>query len=380
MIRNMQESASGNHPTIKCVVWDLDNTLWPGVAIEGSLDEMPEPDASMLAIIETLEERGIVSSVASRNDPALGEELLARPMLAGRFVAPQVSWEPKSHALRRIAEQLNMGLDAVAFVDDSPFERAEVTFMLPEVLALSPEQMLEALDGPMFNPGRVTTESLRRAEMYRAEERRKAAEEGFGGSRMEFLKWCEMRLQIAPATLDDLERIVELTERTHQLNSTGRQYSPDEIRERIESIRWLVPTARLTDRFGDYGMIGAAVVDRVPPTIDDGRWTVSDKQHATRNTQPTAWLLELVMLSCRVEGRGIPAALLRWLMAEAQEDNKDALRAVYKMNPRNLPMRMLFRQMGFKVVHSNEVVLLERDLSAPLPPYPEWLEVRGRET
>src|SRR5205814_468348 len=89
--------------------------------------------------------------------------------------------------------------------------------------------------------------------------------EGFGGSRTEFLKWCEMRLDMSPATLDDLERIVELTERTHQLNSTGRRYSADEILERIEDERWLVVTARLSDRFGDYGMIGAAVVDRVLP-------------------------------------------------------------------------------------------------------------------
>ena len=273
----MAEKASGSHPTIKCVVWDLDNTLWPGVAIEGSLDEMPEPGASMLDVIKTLEGRGIVSSVASRNDPALGDDLLSHPKLAGRFIAPQVSWEPKSQAVRRIAEQLNIGLDALAFVDDSPFERAEVTYMLPDVVALSPEELRAALDGPMFNPGRVTAESQRRAEMYRAEEMRKAAEEGFGGSRTEFLKWCEMRLDISPATLDDLERMVELTERTHQLNSTGRQYSHDEIRERIASAGWLVPTARLTDRFGDYGMIGAAVVDTAmgPELAKDGRWTIT---------------------------------------------------------------------------------------------------------
>src|SRR5438874_9153979 len=104
----MQDKRRSSQPTIKCVVWDLDNTLWPGIAIEGSLDEMPEPDASMLDVIKTLEERGIVNSVASRNDPALGDQLLSHPLLAGRFVAPQISWEPKSQAVRRIAEQLNI--------------------------------------------------------------------------------------------------------------------------------------------------------------------------------------------------------------------------------------------------------------------------------
>src|SRR6266487_2644571 len=109
----MPTNQAGRQPTIKCVVWDLDNTLWPGIAIEGSPDEMPEPDGSMLDIIKTLEERGIVSSVASRNDPALGAELLGHPMLAGRFVAPQISWELKSQGVRRIAEQLNISLDAL---------------------------------------------------------------------------------------------------------------------------------------------------------------------------------------------------------------------------------------------------------------------------
>ena len=117
---------------VKCVVWDLDNTLWPGIAIEAEPDDFRQPNTAILDIITELEKHGIASSVASRNDPALGEQLLAHPLLAGKFVYPQVSWEPKSQAIRRIAEKLNIGLDAVAFVDDSPFERAEVSYMFPQ--------------------------------------------------------------------------------------------------------------------------------------------------------------------------------------------------------------------------------------------------------
>jgi methoxymalonate biosynthesis protein len=354
---DMQDKPSGDRAPIKCVVWDLDNTLWPGIAAEGAPDDLRDPDAAMLDIIKQLESRGIVSSVASRNDPSLGERLLGHSMLAGKFVAPQVSWEPKSQAVRRIAGKLNLGIDAMAFVDDSPFERAEVSYMAPEVLVLSPEEIEEAIKGPAFNPGRATAEAGRRADMYRAEEKRRAAEEGFGGSRTDFLISCDMRLLIAPATLDDLERIAELTERTHQLNSTGRRYSTEEMRERIESDRWLVPAARLTDRFGDYGMIGAAVVDR----------------QASR--PPGVWLAELVMLSCRVEGRGIPAALLIRLMHAARAAGMNALGAVYKVNERNLPIRLLFRQLGFTTTGGTDLVLVSRDLSEPLPPYPEWLRV-----
>jgi FkbH-like protein len=303
-----------------------------------------------------LEQRGIVNSVASRNDPSVMERLLAHPDLQGRFVAPQVSWEPKSASLRHIADKLNIGLDAIAFVDDSPFERAEVEYVLGDVLVLSPDEIGAALDTPAFAAG-STQESARRAEMYRQEDDRKRAESDFKGDRTPFLKWCDMQLTIAPANESDLPRIHELTERTHQLNSTGRSYSLEQLRERAQDPRWLMPTASLTDRFGDYGMIGAALVDTTPP------WP------------PEVWLLELVMLSCRVEGRGIPAALVRWILARAIEAGMKGIRAVYTINEQNLPIRLLFRQMGFSKVAGDSFVTVSRDLSVPLPDYPRWLNV-----
>jgi FkbH-like protein len=350
---------SARYDIIKCLVWDLDNTLWQGIAAESPEDELPAPDRRMLDIISLLEKRGIVSSVASRNDPSLLRLLESHPSLVGRFVASQVSWEPKSTSVRRIADHLNIGMDAIAFVDDSPFERAEVAYMLPEVLVLSPGELEQALASPAFNPPSSTEESERRAAMYRQEEQRKLAEQSFGGSRADFLRWCEMRLTIRPAVDSDLPRIVELTERTHQLNSTGRHYSAGEIAGCLRDGRRLVPVARLTDRFGDYGLIGAALVDTRLPTPQD------------------AWLAELVMLSCRVEGRGIPAALLRWIMGEAQRSGAQSLRAVYKVNERNLPIRLLFRQMGFAKIAGDDLVTVARDLSEPLPKYPEWLVVSG---
>ena len=341
---------------VKCVVWDLDNTLWAGVVVEGEADaDPPAPDPALVGVIEELERRGIVSSVASRNDPSMREALLSHPDLKERIVAPQVGWEPKSAALRRIAEQLNIGLEALAFVDDSPFERAEVSYMLPQVLVLSPDELKAALESPAFSPATATNESARRAEMYREEETRREAESSFKGSRADFLAGCDMRLNITRATEYDLPRILELTERTHQLNSTGRRYSEEELRERIGDPRREVFVARLTDRFGDYGTIGAALVDMQPPG------------------PPEVWLIELVMLSCRVEGRGIPAAMLLWIMGEAQEAGMRGLRAVYQMNERNLPIRLLFRQLGFTKVAGDNFVTVARDLSDPLPPFPEWL-------
>jgi methoxymalonate biosynthesis protein len=356
-IRNPQSETEER--IIKCVVWDLDNTLWWGIAAEGPEGEVPPPDQRMIDIISTLEKRGILSSVASRNDPSLLNTLLAHPLLQGRFLAPQISWEPKSMSIQRIASRLNVGLDALAFVDDSHYERAEVSHMLPDVLVLAPDELDAALENPAFNPRTRTAETEQRARMYRQEEERKQAEASFEGNRLDFLRWCDMRLTITAASEEDVPRILELTERTHQLNSTGRHYTTAEIRERVRGERWLVPVARLTDRFGDYGMIGAAVVDRRPP------WP------------PDVWLVELVMLSCRVEGRGIPAALLRWIMDEARRAEIKSLRAVYQINERNLPMRLLFRQTGFLKIAGDNFVTVAHGLSEPLPDYPVWLKINA---
>lgn len=341
---------------IKCVVWDLDDTLWQGVAVEGDTPDIPQPDPRVLTLIAELERRGIVNSVASRNDPSMLPELLAHPSVRDAFVAPQVSWQPKSRSIRDIAAHLNIGLDAVAFVDDSPFERAEVAHMLPEVLVLSPDEVAAALDTPRFAPG-ATGESAERARMYREEETRREAEARYEGSRADFLKSCDMRLTIRRAHPDDLPRFAELSERTNQLNSTGHIYRQAELRDKMDGDRWLLPVATLEDRFGKYGLIGAAVVDRQPP------WP------------PDCWLIEHLMLSCRVEGRGIPAAMLRWIMGEAKDAGMRGLKAVYRVSERNLPVRLLFRQMGFQTAGGHGLVTVTRDLTGPLPAYPEWLRL-----
>jgi methoxymalonate biosynthesis protein len=312
----------------------------------------------VLALVAELERRGIVNSVASRNDPSMLPDLLGHPSLRDLFVAPQVNWQPKSRSIRDVAAHLNIGLDSLAFVDDSPFERAEVATLLPDVLVLAPGEVAAALDTPRFQPP-ATAESAGRGQMYREEEQRRAAESTYEGSRADFLKSCDMRLTIRKARPEDIPRLAELSERTNQLNSTGHVYSQAELREKMEGDRWLLPVATLEDRFGTYGLIGAAVVDRQPPWPHD------------------CWLLEHIMLSCRVEGRGIPAAMLRWIMSEAKEAGMRGLKAVYRVSERNLPVRLLFRQMGFQTVGGHGLVTVSRDLTGALPDYPEWLKLEA---
>jgi FkbH-like protein len=344
---------------IKCLVWDLDETLWAGVQAEGA---QPQPRPAALALMDELSRRGIVQSVASRNDPAAGARLLALPVLAGRFVAPQVGWEPKDVALRRIAKELNIGLDSLAFVDDSPFERAAVAAVLPEVLVLAPEDLPALAARPEFAGGPGTAEAAARTRLYQEEASRRAAERDFAGDRARFLESCAMVLEVRPATLADLPRLDELVARTNQLNSTGYRYPPEETARRVHDPRYLVPVARLRDRFGDYGLIGAALVDRAA----DG-----------------AWLVELLMLSCRVEGRGIPAALLRLLLGLAQAAGVPALDALYRANSQNRQMAILLRSLSFHATAAPSppgpatagATVYRRPTDPPLPAYPAWLTI-----
>jgi FkbH-like protein len=331
---------------VKCVAWDLDDTVWEGVALESP--ELPAPRPRVLELMAELERRGILNSVASRSDPSLLERLPAVPALWDRVIAPRISWEPKSVTLREIADHLNLSLDALVLVDEDPFTRAEVGHLTPQVRALSLVELESAMAGPAFTPRSMTGEGGRRVELYREEERRRRAGEDFAGGQVEFFSSCRMRLEIAVAGADDVGRLAELAERTHRLNSTGEPLSEEELGALVASGDHVVARARLTDRFGDYGLIGLVILAR----------------------GAGEWRLELLAVSCRVEGRGVPGALLGWAMGEAQRAGAAALTADYRPSDRNLRLGLLYRQLGFRGRSP-----LHRDLAGTLPACPSWLEL-----
>lgn len=330
---------------VKCVAWDLDDTVWEGVALEER--ELPRPLPRVLELMAELERRGILNTIASRSDPSLLERLSERPELLARVVAPHVDWAPKSATLVAIARHLNLSLDTVVLVDEDPFTRAEVEHMTPEVRAVSRMGLEAALDAPEFSGG-ATAEAGRRVEMYREEERRRRAGAAFSGSQTEFFASCAMRLEVAAATPDDLPRLAELAERSHRLNSSGQPLSETELAVRMSSSGHRVVGARLSDRFGDYGVIGLAVL----------------------LLAPDEWSLETLAVSCRVEGRGVPAAVVAWAMAEAARAGARSLAADYRPNDRNVRLALLYRQLGFRGSSP-----LRRDLTGTLPRIPEWLKL-----
>jgi len=345
----MKTSPSPSKPTVKCLVWDLDNTLWDGVLLAGDAVS-PRPEA--VAVLKALDERGILHSIASKNDPDAAMQTLHALGLDEYFLYPQIGWGAKSEAVKAIARQLNIGLDAIAFVDDQPFEREEVRFSLPDVRCFDPADLPILPTLPDFTPSLVTDDARHRREMYRSEQQRQAAEARFDGPAEAFLASLDMRLTLFPAGPDDLARAEELTLRTNQLNATGYTYSLAQLDHFRRSDCHLLLMARLEDRFGGYGNIGLALVEQTP----------------------NVWLLKLLLMSCRVMRRGIGAAMLAHLIQQASAQGV-RLQAEFIPNGRNRMMEVTYRFAGFReIARRGKRILLEHDLST-VPEFPPYLRV-----
>lgn len=327
-----------NNQKIKCVVWDLDNTVWDGVLIE---DQSVTLKPHIKDIMTKLDERGILQSVCSRNDFSHAMDKLIEFELDQYFIYPQIGWGSKAEAIGRIIKDINIGFDTVAFIDDQVFEREEVNYKYPEILCLDVDVLDSLLDMEEFIPKFITEDSKKRRKLYKYDILRNKAEESFSGSDEEFLSSLQLKLSIKKAEEEDLKRAEELTVRTHQLNATGYTYSYDELAELIKSKKHEVLIVQLDDKYGEYGKIGLILIEK-----EEGLWK-----------------LQLLLMSCRVMSRGIGAVLINYLMNRAKEENV-ALHGYYVPNDRNRLMYITYKFAGFKEVHNDEnLITLEADLS-----------------
>ncbi|HET7460818.1 MAG TPA: HAD-IIIC family phosphatase [Longimicrobium sp.] len=336
---------------VKCVVWDLDHTVWNGILLE---DETVELRPGVLDVIRTLDERGILQSIASRNDHARAMERLAALGIADYFLHPQINWAAKGQNVETIARKLNLGLDTFLFIDDQPFEREEVAFACPQVRTLDAATLEGVLERDDLTPEFITGDSRRRRRMYLADIQRQQAEESFAGPSEDFLRTLEMRFTLAPCGEEDLQRAEELTVRTNQLNTTGYTYGYDELNAFRASPRHLLLVASLDDRYGSYGKIGLALVEK---------------------TAPDYWTVKLLLMSCRVMSRGVGTIMMSHLMTLAKAAGA-RLRAEFLPNGRNRMMEVTYRFGGFREVERRgELIVFEHDLAA-IAPFPDYVEVR----
>ncbi len=330
---------------VKCVVWDLDNTIWDGVLLEG--DDVRLRDG-VEDVLRTLDERGILHSLASRNDAELAEAKLEELGIHEFFVHGQISWDAKSVSVRRIAEALNISTDSLAFVDDDPFERDEVAMGVPDVLCIEADASREMVGRPEFTPSAITTDSRHRRSMVKAEVHRAEIAETMAPA--EFLESLDMVMTVGEATPEDLDRVEELTLRTNQLNSTGYTFSRDELEDIRDSPSHRLYVAGLDDRYGTYGRIGLALVE----------------------LQDDCSLVRLFVISCRVMARGVGPALLRHLVVEADARGVP-LRAQFIRSDRNRPMYLMFKFGGFREIQKDDDIALLECTIESAPPAPSYV-------
>ena len=339
--------------SIKCVVWDLDNTIWDGVLLE---DDQVVLRPDVVEVIKTLDSRGILHSIASKNDHATAMRKLEQCGLSGYFLYPQINWNSKSSSIKAIAAAINIGIDTLAFIDDQPFEREEVAFSSPEVLCLDAAHVQEIVALPEMMPRFITEDSRQRRRMYLSDIERDQAEKEFVGSSEEFLATLDMVFTITPAQEEDLQRMEELTVRTHQLNTTGYTYSYDELNAFRQSDRHRLLVASLDDRYGTYGKIGLVLVE----------------------CHEDAWVVKLLLMSCRVISRGVGTIMINHIMNLAKKANVP-LHAEFIPNDRNRMMYVTYKFGGFKEIgKQGDMVIFANDLSH-IQSFPSYVKVHLEE-
>ena len=313
----------------KVLVVDLDNVLWGGVLGEDGSENLQMAGSGtgffyrrfQQALLE-LQRNGVLLAACSKNNPADAERVLRehtdcllRPQ---HFAALEISWEPKSAGLRRIAEKLRLGLDSLVFVDDSPFERAEVASALPMVRILefpeNPAGLTTMLSQcTAFDRLRVTAEDQLRAQSYADDAQREQLRER-AGSPQDFYRSLQLLVRIYPAPPEDFERLHQLIHKTNQFNLTSERLSQDQFRALLTSEVAEVYALRVRDRFGDSGLTGLALIDK------------GDPQH---------WRVRNLLLSCRIIGRTVENAFVTWLAHRAGAAGVETLGFRFTASARN---------------------------------------------
>ncbi len=308
----------------KCIVWDLDNTVWRGTLAEDGIEGLVL-DERVKAIIIELDKRGILHSVASKNDPEPALAALEAFGLKEYMLFPQVSWGPKSDAIDRIAQSLDIGIDSLVFIDDQPFERGEVAERFPQVTVLADSEIPHLLARPSLDVP-ATAESAARRSMYMAEQLRRDTFERSGTDYVAFLRGCNIRVQALPLSSAVLERAFELSQRTNQLNVSGRRYARDELLAmRSPASASEAFLFSCTDRFGEYGIIAMAVVSRRRPHV------------------------ESFMMSCRVQRKRVEQSIFHWLLQRVAAQGHETLEVSYRKTKRNDAAVRMLEELGFEL-------------------------------
>jgi len=357
--------------TKKCIVLDLDNTLWGGIIGEDGLEGIKLSNTSpgieyvdFQRSLLSLYNRGVILAICSKNnlDDALKvfHEHPYQVLKEEHFAAMRINWQNKAANIAELANEINIGLDSMVFFDDNPAERAQVSQTLPEVLVVelpkNPRLYRETLENlNVFDVLSLTKEDLVRGEMYAGKRKREELEQT-AESIEGFLRTLNLKVKINTVEDFDTPRVVQLINKTNQFNLTTRRYTDADVHQFRESKDAIVYSMAVTDKFGDEGVVGVAIVK-----IKNGDW----------------WIDSLLM-SCRVIGRSVETALLAKIVADARAAKAKRIIGEYIPTKKNPPAADFYERHGFGMPAETDSngTTWTLNLDTDTIEVPDWIELR----
>lgn len=330
---------------VKCVAWDLDNTLWNGVLIEDGQNGI-QLNKNAIEVIKKLDERGIINTIVSKNSYEDAYPVLEKFGIADYFVYPAINWGQKSENLKQIAKKLNIGIDTFAFIDDNIRERKEVQANLPMIRIFDETQIDEILNLPEFDVP-ITEMSKKRRLSYLTEAKRDELKQTFSDNYDDYIKNLDIKLEISSINSSEKkDRCFELLSRSNQLNLSTNRYTVEEYEKLLTDSEYKCFSFNCIDKYGDYGLIGFISVKIVNETL-----TIVD-----------------LVISCRVAKKKVENAMVFSLKQIADELGIKKIDALLKKTAKNKPIADVFDELPFvkESINSDQILYYINDTSSLL--------------
>ena len=342
----------------KCVVLDLDNTLWGGIVGEDGFNGIELGQASNgKAFVEfqkyllSLWQQGIILALNSKNnfDDAI-KVIQEHPEMILRekhFGSIQINWNDKAENMQKISEELNIGLNSFVFFDDDRTNQERIKSEFPEILTIDlnsdPSTYVKKLkELNDFNVLQRTNEDNKRGEMYSQQRQRNELKESISNLD-DFLKKLDIKVKIQNATNFNIPRISQLTLKTNQFNLTTKRYQENDIRQLVDDPKIRIGCAQVQDKFGDNGITSVFIIEK----------------------EEKKWIIDSFLQSCRIIGRGIENAIMSEILKDAKENNVEKVYANFIPTKKNKPAEEFLPQNGFKKENDNWVFDLNDQIKSP---------------
>jgi len=333
----------------KALIFDCDNTLWNGIVGEDGLDGIELSDTSRKGIFfkevqmiaKALSKRGVILGICSKNNENdVNDVFLFRKdmqLLSSEIVIKKINWENKSKNIALIATELNIGLDSIVFIDDSSFEIEMIknnlpsirTMQVPADLSTYPNNLIEISN--LFYTSSILCEDVERTKMYKQNIERLDTKAKFNNLE-EYIASLEIKLEISNKSLNSIERIAQLTQKTNQFNLTNIRYSTNDIIRLFDLDNYDIISINVSDKFGDSGLTGVCIIEYFEEIA----------------------VIESFLMSCRILGRNIENVFLFEILKYIYKKEKLNVISYYNKTNKNFQTECFFEKNNFMILDNQE--------------------------